>query len=161
MNGTAPIDDVQPPSCVRLLAMGREVIEVTRTIELDGDPGDVWDLVVDGDRWSEWMVDDAAVEVAPGSAGHVDDDGGRREVRIETVNEGEGVSFEWWPAGRRDLASTVELRILPAPPGAVLEVVESFPASGTLGARAAHRAWRARDRRLAIRLELLRPLVAV
>ena len=62
------------------------------------------------------MVDDAAVEVVPGSTGVVTDGDEDREVRIERVDEGERVSFEWWPAGQPDQSSSVELVIVPARP---------------------------------------------
>ena len=125
-----------------------EAIEVTRSIELDLQPGEVWDLIGDGARWAEWMVDTAEVEVSPGATGDVTDAGVHRDVRIDRVDDGRRVSFEWWPAGRRDEASSVDLRIAPAPHGTVLEIVETFPAFGRLSASAAVTSWPARARRL-------------
>jgi uncharacterized protein YndB with AHSA1/START domain len=135
-----------------------DAIEVTRSIELDLQPGELWELIGDGERWADWMVDDVAVDVSPGSMGVVTEGGERRAVRIDEVDEGERVAFEWWPAGRLDESSTVELRIVPARRGTVLEVVETFPAAARLSALAAASAWNARVLGLG---SLRRMLVAV
>lgn len=100
---------------------------VTRTVDLEMSPEDLWALVGDGDRWSDWMVDESAVEVAPGSDGRVHDDGVDRGVRITEVVEGERVLFDWWPADRPDSVSTVELEVVPRDSGAVLHIAETFP----------------------------------
>ena len=120
-------------------------VDITRSIELDLEPRDVWELIGDGERWAEWMVDAADVDVVPGGGGQVRDVEGHRDVRIETVTEGERIAFEWWPVGRPDEASTVDLRIVPSSHGAVLEVVETFPATRAVTAVSAAAArWRVR-----------------
>jgi uncharacterized protein YndB with AHSA1/START domain len=132
-----------------------DTVNVSRTIELDLEPDEVWDLIGDGRRWSEWMVDEADVEVEPGAAGRVVDGDEQRHVRIDTVDEGERVAFTWWPEDRGHAASSVDLHVVPRPGGTVLEVVERFPAPGTVTASAVGR-WRLRALNLGgLRLMLL------
>ena len=120
-------------------------VDISRSIELDLEPRDVWQLIGDGERWADWMVDAADVDVVPGGAGQVRDAEERRDVRIETVTEGERIAFEWWPVDRPDQASAVDLRIVPSTHGTVLEVVETFPATRAVTAMSAAAArWRVR-----------------
>ena len=128
-----------------------DTVEITRSIELDLDPDELWELIGDGERWAEWMVDTANIEVSPGASGAVTDGDEQRDVRIDEVDHGERVSFEWWPAGRRDQASSVELRIVPARHGSVLEIVETFPATVGLSASVALASWHSRVGVLATR----------
>src|SRR5262245_49190438 len=121
-----------------------DAVEVSRSIELDLEPDEVWDLIGDGERWSEWMVDEADVDVVPGSTGSVVDRREPRDVRIDTVDDGERVAFTWWPVNRIDLQSAVELHIVPRPGGSVLEMIERFPASHTVSASVAVDRWRRR-----------------
>ena len=100
---------------------------VTRTVELEMSPEDLWSLVGDGEQWSDWMVDESAVEVVPEGEGRVHDDGIDRGVRITEVVEGERVQFDWWPTDRPDSVSTVELVVMPRESGAVLHIAETFP----------------------------------
>ena len=71
-------------------------VRIIREIDLGLPADELWSLVADGDRWSEWLVDDAAVGVRPGSDGTVVDDGERRHVHVHTVRHGERVAFDWW-----------------------------------------------------------------
>jgi Activator of Hsp90 ATPase homolog 1-like protein len=135
--------------------MHEERIEVTRWIELDLEPDEVWDVIGEGERWADWMVDVSALEVAPGSTGHVVDAGEHREVRIDEIVVGERVAFEWWPAGRPDAASSVELRIVHVPRRTVLEVVETFPVRLDLSASVATSRWVLRAQHLSARRWLL------
>jgi uncharacterized protein YndB with AHSA1/START domain len=120
-------------------------VDINRSIELDLEPHDVWELIGDGERWADWMVDAADVDVVPGGGGQVRDAEERRDVRIDTVSVGERIAFEWWPVDRPDEASAVDLRIVPSPHGTVLEVVETFPATRAVTAMsAASSRWRVR-----------------
>ena len=100
---------------------------VTRTVELDMSPEDLWPLVGDGAHWSDWMVDESVVDVAPDGEGQVREDGVDRGVRISEVVEGERVRFDWWPTDRPDSVSTVELVVMPRESGVVLHIAETFP----------------------------------
>jgi uncharacterized protein YndB with AHSA1/START domain len=111
-------------------------VAITRTVDLDLSPDELWEMIGNGDRWADWMVDAATLEVEPGATGVVTDGDEDREVRIQRVEAGERISFQWWPVGQPDQSSSVDLVILPARHGTVLEIVETFPAGSTLSALA-------------------------
>src|SRR5262245_61486348 len=98
---------------------------ITRTVDTDLDPDHLWDLVADGDGWARWMVDESAVDVTPGGAGTVVDDGVERAVRIDRLGERD-LTFTWWPQDRPELVSAVELVVLPAAGGSRLHVTETY-----------------------------------
>jgi uncharacterized protein YndB with AHSA1/START domain len=118
-------------------------VAITRTVELDLSPDELWEMIGDGGRWAEWLVDNATVDVTPGATGLINDGDEDRVVTIERVDEGERISFTWWPVAQPDRASEVDLAILPTLHGTVLEIVETFPAGTTLSAQATT-AWRTR-----------------
>jgi uncharacterized protein YndB with AHSA1/START domain len=76
---------------------------IERTIHLDGYidgdldlPADeAWRLIGTAEGWREWLVDEAEVDVREGGGGEVVDDGVRRAVRIETVQQGARITFVW------------------------------------------------------------------
>jgi hypothetical protein len=109
---------------------------VTRDIVLGLPADEAWELIGDADGWTEWMVDGADVTVAPGAEGTVREDEGERQVHVREVIEGERVCFEWWPTGREDGASVVELAVIPTPVGAGLRIIETFPTPRQLAATA-------------------------
>jgi uncharacterized protein YndB with AHSA1/START domain len=119
-------------------------VAITRTVELDLAADELWEMIGDGDRWADWMVDAATVEVEPGATGVVTEGNEERAVRIDRVDDGRRISFAWWPVAQPDLASAVDLVILPARHGTVLEIVETFPTRSTLQASAATTSWPAR-----------------
>ena len=108
---------------------------ITRTVETDLDVDELWSLVADGDGWARWMVDEADVELAPGSAGTVVDDGVERSVRIDEIDD-HRVAFTWWPEARPELVSAVELVVLPAVGGSELRVTEISLSASTVPALA-------------------------
>ena len=106
-----------------------EATRVSRTVDIDLAPEDLWALVTDGEAWATWMVDESDVAVAPGAEGRVVDDGIERTVRIDRLDDdgaGQRVGFTWWPDHRPDLVSAVELVVLPAAVGSRLRVTETF-----------------------------------
>ena len=122
---------------------------VTRNVDLELSEEDVWYLVGDGNGWAEWMVDEADVVVEPGAEGTVTDADIERGVRVTEVVEGERVSFVWWPSGDEDATSAVELVVGSTTGGAVLRIVETFPAPRRIAATRAATTW-------AIRVSCLR-----
>jgi uncharacterized protein YndB with AHSA1/START domain len=106
-----------------------EPIVITRDLELDVPADELWQLVVDGERWSEWLTDTADVVVEPARSGTVvDDDGVERQVSIHSVVPGERVRFAWWPTDRPDESSMVELVVAPSNDGgrSRLSVIETY-----------------------------------
>jgi len=135
-----------------------EATRVTRTVDTDLAPDELWSLVTDGEGWTSWLVDEADVTVAPGAGGTVVDDGVERTVRIDRLDDdgdGQRIGFTWWPDDRPDLVSAVELVVLPAATGSRLHVVETFAAAST-GTSATCGAWDVR-----LMLLLARALVSV
>ena len=111
-----------------------EATRVQRTVDTDLAPTDLWALVSDGDRWAAWMVDESDVDVVPGAGGRVVDDGIGRTVRIDRLDDdgtSRRVGFTWWPDDRPDLASAVELVVLPAAGGSRLHVTETQASAST------------------------------
>jgi hypothetical protein len=127
---------------------------ITRTIETDLELGELWSLVADGGGWVEWMVDDADIDIDPGSHGTVVDDGVARDVRIDHVDASRRVAFTWWPQSRPDQASTVELVVLPSATGSRLRVTETRASAG-----ASSLAWDVRAMLLVARPPVIRALV--
>jgi uncharacterized protein YndB with AHSA1/START domain len=110
-----------------------EGTRITRTVETDLDVDELWSLVGDGDGWTRWMVDEADVEVAPGAAGRIVDDGVERSVRIDELAD-HRVAFTWWPDTRPERVSAVELVVLPAVGGSQLRVTEISLSASTVPA---------------------------
>jgi uncharacterized protein YndB with AHSA1/START domain len=121
-----------------------EPVIVSRDIDLDLPLDELWSLVADGDGWERWLVDEADIDVENGATGFVRDDGEDRIVRIGEVVEGARVSFDWWPAGRPEDASAVELVVVPTTAGAALHVTEVFPPQRRVLASAASFRWEVR-----------------
>ena len=95
------------------MADDTHLTHLTRTVETDLSPDDLWSLVADRAGWATWLVDEADVTVRPGATGTVVDDGEARDVRIDSVEPHERVAFTWWPQGRTEQATTVELVVIP------------------------------------------------
>jgi uncharacterized protein YndB with AHSA1/START domain len=113
------------------MAMSDEHAQVTRSMESDLAPEELWELVAG--EWASWMVDEADVAVEPGATGTVVDDGIERVVRIDRVEPSERVAFTWWPASDPANASSVDLVVLPRRHGSALHVTERFPVQASAG----------------------------
>jgi uncharacterized protein YndB with AHSA1/START domain len=105
---------------------------VTRELDLEIGADELWNLVGDGTRWADWLVDAGDVEVVDGGLGTVvDDEGTDRQVVVERVEPGRAVRFSWWPTGGPEQASTVELVVLPTHQGSRLLVTEVMASAHT------------------------------
>jgi uncharacterized protein YndB with AHSA1/START domain len=105
---------------------------VTRELDLDMGVDELWGLVSDGDRWADWLVDDADLDVVNGGRGVVVDDGVTLEVAVERVERDRGVRFTWWPSDGPDRWSTVELIVVPLQQGSRLRITEVMAATQTI-----------------------------
>ena len=110
-----------------------DAVTITRQVELDTTVDELWSLIADGDRWSEWLVDESTVEVEAGADGTVVDDGERRDVRVHTVEHGRRITFEWWTEGER---SEVAIEVVPGDERTGLRITETFACAGAPSARA-------------------------
>jgi uncharacterized protein YndB with AHSA1/START domain len=100
-------------------------VRITRAIDLDLSPDELWSLLADGERWHEWLVDSGAPDVRPGAASVVTDDGAVRHVHVRTVEPGERITFDWWTDDGGD-RSHVELEIVRKGDRTGLRVIETF-----------------------------------
>lgn len=128
-------------------------VRISRTVETELAADQLWELVGDGDAWTSWMVDEADVDIEPGADGTVIDDGVRRNVRIDTVDRSERVVFTWWPHDRPEASSTVELVVVPASPGSVLRIIETYGSAMAGGPAVTD--WHVRALLLAVRAMLV------
>ena len=115
---------------------------IRRDVDLEFPAEEVWDLVADGERWSDWLAPVVDVRVEPGAGGRlVDDDGVVRRVAVDDVVPGRSVHFRWWPEDGGGPASSVELRVIARPSGSRLRVVEVLALASAGGAARASAGW--------------------
>ena len=125
--------DVQLRGCDSLRGVDDD-LTITRDIELDLSEQELWELIGNGEAWSQWMTEASDVVVAPGGTGEIVDDGERRFVRVDDVVPGRRVSYRWWPAAEPDAVSSVDLVVVPRPGGSTLRVRETIQASSAAAA---------------------------
>lgn len=107
-----------------------------RTQDFDVPAEELWEAVTDPEQMG-WLGDEISLDVRPGGTGRIIDDGEIREVRVDTVDDpGRRLSFRWWPEGDEDMASRVDLIVVPHPPGSRLVVRETVPVPVTATERA-------------------------
>ena len=126
-----------------------EQLQVEREILLDGETAEVWPQVASTEGWQQWLVDDAAVEVAQGAVGEVTDDGVTREIRITEVEEQRSVTFQWWERDDPAAASEVVITMYPLPEGGSRVHIVERPLGMTLRASST-RSWEVRALLLAL-----------
>jgi uncharacterized protein YndB with AHSA1/START domain len=100
---------------------------VTRQIRLDISSDALWTAITDRETLEAWLGERVDIDLRPGGAGTIVDDGVTREVVVQSVDDGRGWSFEW----RVDEApvSTVSFEIASAEDGAsVLTITETLDA---------------------------------
>lgn len=87
-------------------------LSIERHTDLDIGIADLWALISTAEGWSAWLVDDAAISVAPGGRGSARYDGVERSVRIDAVSNGHRVEFSWWDDDDPTSGSHVQLEIV-------------------------------------------------
>jgi uncharacterized protein YndB with AHSA1/START domain len=94
-------------------------MDVTREIELDAPPEEVWDALTDENRLSEWFANDVDLDPEPGGEGTFRWDNGEvRHAVVEEVVPLERFTFTWDE-------SRVEIELEEIPAGTRVTVVES------------------------------------
>jgi uncharacterized protein YndB with AHSA1/START domain len=104
---------------------------VEREVELAAPPDEVWHAVTDADSLGEWLDAEVELDVRPGGAGTFRfPDGEVRRAMVREVDEGERLSFTWWPVTGPGVGrtSTVSFEIVPAGGGSRLRLVETASA---------------------------------
>jgi uncharacterized protein YndB with AHSA1/START domain len=88
--------------------------DVTRSVDLDASPDDVWRAVADPGERAQWLDDPDAVS---------------RRMRVDEAAPGERLVWTWWRPGEEGDASTVSVVLSPLDSGGTRVVVtESLPA---------------------------------
>src|SRR5262245_50098440 len=96
--------------------------DVTRSVDLDASPDDVWQAVADPDERARWLDDPDAVS---------------RRVRVDEAAPGERLVWTWWRPGEEGDASTVSVVLSPLDTGGTRVIVtESLPAPAPVRAHA-------------------------
>ncbi len=102
---------------------------VERQVELPAPPDEVWHAVTDAGALGDWLDADVELEVRPGGAGTFRfPDGEVRRAMVREVDEGERLSFTWWPVTGPGVGrtSTVSFEIEPHDGGSRLRLVETM-----------------------------------
>src|ERR1700712_1836175 len=107
---------------------------VTRSVDLDAKPADVWDALTEEALLREWLADE--VELSPEPGGEIVcryADGEERRGEVELVEEAERLAWSWWREDGEG-PSRVELVLDAVADGTRLTVIETAPlrASGPL-----------------------------
>lgn len=104
----------------------RSAERVTRSVDLDAPPADVWDALTEDALLGEWLADEVEIDAAPG--GEIVcryADGEERRGEVELVEEAERLAWSWW---REDTGpSRVELVLDAVADGTRLTVIETAP----------------------------------
>jgi uncharacterized protein YndB with AHSA1/START domain len=108
---------------------------VTRSVELDAPPADVWDALTEETLLREWLADEVELEVEPG--GEIVcryADGEERRGEVELVEEAERLAWSWRREGAEP--SRVELVLDAVAAGTRLTIFETAPIAIADGLRA-------------------------
>jgi uncharacterized protein YndB with AHSA1/START domain len=97
-------------------------VAVSRTVELDASPSEVWDSITDRTRLGEWLGGPVEIDVRPGGLGRVLLPGGERSVLVTEVDEGRRLAWVW--SDEAGQLSTVELTLAGQGPATALTVIE-------------------------------------
>ncbi len=94
-------------------------VEVTRELELDAPPDEVWEALTNPDELAEWFANEVELDPEPGGEGVFRwDDGDVRHAVVEEVVPLERFAFTW-----EDGRVVIELEEIPS--GTRVTVVES------------------------------------
>jgi uncharacterized protein YndB with AHSA1/START domain len=101
-------------------------MEIVREIEVDAEPDDVWAALTEAAQLEEWFANEVELDPRPGGRGVFRwDNGETREAEVESVEEGSRIVL------RFDDDGIVDLRVLPAEGGSVVQVRETAPSWST------------------------------
>jgi uncharacterized protein YndB with AHSA1/START domain len=102
-------------------------LTVTRQLETEAGPEELWEAVVDDDQRAAWWGGETRLDPTPGGAGYATDpDGAVRSIVVDEVSESDDIrriGMRWWPEDGGPV-STVELVVEPWPGGSRLTVTE-------------------------------------
>ena len=109
-----------------------QAASLSRTLDLDCTPDELWRLVTEPASLAHWLGSDVELEAAPGSPGRVvDDDGIVRHLVVRQVVDGERLAFTWWTDDAESESSEVVFDVEPADRGSRLIVTETVGAGAS------------------------------
>jgi uncharacterized protein YndB with AHSA1/START domain len=100
---------------------------VTRSVDLEAAPAEVWDALTEETLLREWLADEVELEPEPG--GEIVcryADGEERRGEVELVEEAERLTWSWWREDGEG-QSRVELVLDAVAGGTRLTVIETAP----------------------------------
>ncbi|HVT00052.1 MAG TPA: SRPBCC domain-containing protein, partial [Solirubrobacterales bacterium] len=100
---------------------------LTRSVELDAAPAEVWDALTEEALLREWLAEEVEIEAEPG--GEIVcryADGEERRGEVELVEEAERLAWSWWREGEEG-PSRVELVLDAVADRTRLTVIETAP----------------------------------
>jgi uncharacterized protein YndB with AHSA1/START domain len=106
--------------------------QVTRSVDLDAAPAEVWDALTEAALLGEWLADEVELEAEPG--GEIVcryADGEERRGEVELVEEAERLAWSWW---RKDDPSPTRVELVldaVAETRTRLTVIETAPLRAT------------------------------
>lgn len=110
------------------MELQEELSAVRREIELEAPADAVWDRLASPEGLARWLGDEVALDaVRPGATGVVVEDGVRRPVEIEEVDDGRRLAYRWNDPERGP--SLVELTLTPEGEQRTRLVVVELPAT--------------------------------
>jgi uncharacterized protein YndB with AHSA1/START domain len=102
--------------------MADERHEVSREVELEAAPSEVWEALVDPGLLSQWLADEVEMEPIPGAPARFRSGDEEREGTVLAVEEERRLAFTW--SRRGELPSEVELTVDAVADRTRLRVVE-------------------------------------
>jgi uncharacterized protein YndB with AHSA1/START domain len=108
------------------MTLTRSEPEVSRSVELDAAPAEVWDALTEEALLAEWLADEVEIEAEPG--GEIVcryADGEERRGEVELVEEAERLAWNWRREDGR--SSRVELVLDAVAERTRLTVIETAP----------------------------------
>ncbi|HEX4305609.1 MAG TPA: SRPBCC domain-containing protein [Solirubrobacterales bacterium] len=108
------------------MTLTRSEAEVSRSVELDAAPAEVWDALTEDTLLAEWLADEVEIDAEPG--GEIVcryADGEERRGEVELVEEAERLAWNWRREGGGE--SRVELVLDAVAERTRLTVTETAP----------------------------------
>jgi len=110
---------------------------ISRNVELDISVDQLWQLVSDPDGLTEWLGEAVDIDVQPGGAGTITDDGVLKFVHVDRVDAGRRLSFSWWEPDQPQHTAHVVFEVAPAEGGrSRLSITETLRATAVTSAGA-------------------------